>query len=307
MLRRLWRERTLRAGAIAAVLVLAVGLARQSDEYGLAPKTFWAAKIDARGTAEIVLLGDSQTLIGVSPEAMGGALNKDRVFNFGFEALNVSQTYLDHAEDVLDANARYPAIVIGATALMFTEHAEQDGYRHYAARHWGPIDRYFGRVRRFLAPITTREMLNVFKMESRVTRFAQFHADGWLESDNDPPSDDGLKVYQGIFKPAFRGTVSTEKETLLLDAVRRWRAAGIDVYAFTPPVHPDVQRVIDADAGWDAAAFAKQFAETGGRWVEIDPAQYTTYDGVHLDAESARRLSVILAKGIAHARAANVE
>lgn len=289
------------------MLVLALGLARQSDEHGLAPKTFWAAKVNARSMADMVVLGDSQTLIGISPDAMHKLLHEDRVSNFGFEALNMSAAYLERAPELLNPHAEHPAILIGATALLFTENDTQDGFRHYAARHWGPIDQYFGRVRRFLAPMSTREILNTLESESKVTRFARFHADGWLESDNDPPSDDGLQVYKGIFKPTFRGRVSADKEALLLDAVRRWRAASIEVYAFAPPVHTEVQRVIDAEAGWDAREFVTQFAEAGGRWIEINPAQYTTYDGVHLNAESARRLSAFLADTIAQARAANAD
>lgn len=65
---------------------------RRNDSSGMEPEAFWAMKSEWGSQADIVLLGDSRTLVGVSPEAMQSGLPDVSIFNYAFQAVGSRRT-----------------------------------------------------------------------------------------------------------------------------------------------------------------------------------------------------------------------
>ncbi len=87
----------------------------------------------------------------------------------------------------------------------------------------------------------------------------------------------------------------------LLRHVRRWRAKGIRVYGFSPPIAQPILEVEQTCSGFDAAAFMEAFERVGGLWMPAGGTGYVTYDGSHLGRDEARRFSRTLAVQILEA------
>jgi hypothetical protein len=54
----------------------------------------------------------------------------------------------------------------------------------------------------------------------------------------------------------------------------------------------------DSLSGFKENIIKSRIINNGGRWLDIEESLYSTYDGSHLDGESARLFSVHIAKKI---------
>jgi hypothetical protein len=119
------------------------------------------------------------------------------------------------------------------------------------------------------------------------------HADGWVESEK--PGDnfhETVATYASLFAA---NQVKAEYVDTLLHYVREWTNDGVAVYAFRPPANRAIRRVENSTSGFDTRTFAIRFTQAGGRWLNILPDKYPTYDGSHLTSQAARDLSRDLA------------
>ena len=123
-----------------------------------------------------------------------------------------------------------------------------------------------------------------------------YHADGWRASTRTPPQPHKtLSHFERIFAER---TVRADEIRRLLDKTRAWTAKGIGVYACRPPTTAEMVALEDRLSGFDQAEFVRQFRAAGGVWLDVDQAGYASYDGSHLTAEAATRLSRDLAEMI---------
>src|SRR5690606_5472556 len=139
---------------------------------------------------------------------------------------------------------------------------------------------------------------------SNVVRASEFHPDGWVATDWTPPQP---TMMVESYRYQFRDNrVSEEATARLLERVRHWTQRGIAVVGIRPPTPPEMEVVENTLGGFDEPDFAASFEEAGGDWIRADDARYTTYDGCHLDRESAVRYSNDIAVLMRSARVAHV-
>ena len=80
----LMSDRTAKTLMVAALLILGMGMLRPDKPAWMYPNQYWATKIGWRHCADVVLTGDSRTLMSLSPAEMQKKLTDRRIFNYGF-------------------------------------------------------------------------------------------------------------------------------------------------------------------------------------------------------------------------------
>ena len=120
--------------------------------------------------------------------------------------------------------------------------------------------------------------------------------DGWLAYSKKPPgSRKELKNYIRIYE---RCQVTQNMIDNLLKYVSDWTKSNIKVYAFLVPSCREMYELEEKSSGFNQNEFVKAFKDSGGIWIDIDPAAYDTFDGSHLQRTSAVELSKLLASKI---------
>ena len=300
---RIWRDRSAWTLVMACVFLAILGTLRRNDSSGMEPEAFWAMKSEWKSEADVVLLGDSRILRGVSPAAVQDTLVDARVLNYAFNALSYTESYLEKAEELLDAASSNPIMVLGVTPLTLTQSSYRDnGFLDYIIeRNTAKLGSRFATFRRFFMPIETRELINTLGPDDKAFhRYRRYHRGGWLESYDSPedPSEN-MAIYATMFRPEQRGSVRAEVREIVFNAISEWTARDIRVYGFRPPTCEAMLALEGVEAKWDLDEFIERFEAAGGHWLTFDEAKYRTYDNSHLDSDSAKRLSADLAAKIA--------
>ena len=299
---RLWRDRSTWTLVLTCLFVAIVGTVRRNDISGMEPEAFWAMKSEWMDQADIVVLGDSRTLVDVSPETMRDALPNARILNYAFSAVSYTEPYFKMVEELLDKTSEQPTVALGITPLSLTLSSPQDdGFLSYVVNgNTLKIGSRFAALRLFLMPIGTRELINTFGPDGKAYHeYTRYHRSGWVEA-YIVPEDPGesMATYATLFKPDRRGPTRQDAADLVMDAISRWTARGIRVYGFRPPTCEAMLALESAQAQWDADEFIGRFEAAGGNWLTFDEDAYHTYDNSHLDSESAKRFSADLAAKI---------
>ena len=75
-------------------------------------------------------------------------------------------------------------------------------------------------------------------------------------------------------------------------------ATGVGVVAFVPPRTPAMQKLESETGGWSKHDIKDQLEAAGAHWIDLKWDGLSSYDGSHLDEESAeivsKRLGVAL-------------
>ena len=300
---RFWQERSAWTLVLTCIFVVILGTLRGNDVSGMAPEAFWAMKSEWKNQADIVFLGNSRTVEGISPAAMQHSLPNSRILNYGIDAVNYTEPYLRMVDELVEKNSLQPVVVLGVSPLTLTDSIlYTDGFTALITdEKKSRLGSHFAMLRRFFMPITTRELINSLGPDDRAYhRYRRYHRTGWRESYNIPedPSET-MAFYSTLFEMDRNGPPRREVADHLIAAISRWVAQGIRVYGFRPPTCEAMIALEDAQAHWDEDEFIGRFEMAGGSWISLDEDAYHTYDNCHLDSESAKLLSVHLAARIA--------
>lgn len=124
--------------------------------------------------------------------------------------------------------------------------------------------------------------------------YQEFYPDqGWVASWKVP--SDSTKALQVYVRHFTDNSVDSMLVKNLINRVNKWVKKGIKVYTFRPPTTSAVvleNRMSD----FDENAFIESFEKVGGQWIHIPVAGFVSYDGNHLEKESALKLSSRLGK-----------
>ena len=84
----------------------------------------------------------------------------------------------------------------------------------------------------------------------------------------------------------------------LMKFTSRWTKSEIRVYGFLVPTCKQMVEIENELSGFNQAEFIAAFKKAGGIWIEFDPTAYDSFDGSHLQSESALEFSHDLASKI---------
>lgn len=281
---------------VAATIVFA-GLQRDAfpfdtvrAESGLQER-FWQLKVRRFDRGHLLVLGDSRTNEGVSPGLVASGVPgfKGKAFNLAFNAggLNPEVYGLAGRRLARAAGDGTPRIIVlGLTPLSLTAPSSDNEQLHLLrSRTWTTALGFI------LFPSAMGELLEP-ELDRTLRVFPgqqTYHDDGWLACErvrDEYPEAHliGSRRWFGASK------VSPDLIEALYAQTERWTAEGVRVFAFRPPASPAMLK-IERNSGFEVEGFVRGFEARGGRWLEIDAAQYRTYDNSHLARGEAERLS----------------
>jgi hypothetical protein len=265
---------------------------------------FFIAKAHQRGRFDGVIVGDSRGLHGISPSVMSQVLAGNTIYNVSFNAGGMNEEIFAYAESLLDPEAEKPMIIVAPTALTFMPHKRANSqYREYLAKPRDQVWLYqeFPGLAQALQAVSPSVYLRKFwDLKPRKLLYQEYHADGWIETDQVPHDESyQLDLAEGSLS---RFTIDPEIIDGVMDQTRRWTRAGIQVFGLIPPADADRKALEDSVLGFDEAAFARDFTDAGGTWIDLEDQIRDTYDGSHLTGPAAREFSRQLAEAIARHR-----
>tara|TARA_B110001450_G_scaffold256790_1_gene288732 strand:- start:1228 stop:2109 length:882 start_codon:yes stop_codon:yes gene_type:complete len=280
------------------ILVCLVGFLRPKPMNSKASGAFfWNNKVNDTNKYNFIISGDSRTYRGVSPDEIENIIENTKAKNLGFssggfneEAFNLINKYLD-----LDNNNNI--VVIGLTPFSLTNSAYDSGHlrsikkKNIGFESWKINNLTKGLV--FFDPIIPSEIA------ARYFGYGYYHKyydNGWVESEKYPINRDvALKLYTKQFA---NNKFSEKSFQVLLDNIYDLTNKNVKVFTLRMPVYYRLKALEDSLSGFNENIIKSKIISNGGLWLNIQDSLYSTYDGSHLDGESARLLSVKIAKKI---------
>jgi len=297
--RKILRERPFIVAALSCLLMFAIGSTRNPEAKGVYEGRFWLMKFHWRNCADVVLSGDSRVCSDVSPAEINQYIPELRVFNYAFDGVGYYKEYLDSIPKVLDPQSNRKVIILGITPRsVITSAITNDHYKDSKRRtkyHSNAILASLDRLLQLLQPMALREIFCVFFPGKNQQHFFRYYSpDGWVERHIVPEDPRALvEPYRETF---IRNQVLPETIHELLQCIRKWRQAGIEVYGFRPPTTNEMLEVENSFSGFDEQSFVASFKDAGGVWLEVRQTAYRTYDGSHLNPDAAKAFSRDLAR-----------
>jgi len=282
------------------------------DDLRPLPLSFWVRKTHTPDKFNVTIIGDSRVYRGVAPEVLEQELPGTAVLNLGYSSAGLAGDLCRLAEEKLVPSG-LRCIVLGVSPLsLFPSSSENEHLNQFTrisgARGWLLSEAPWIDV--LFSPRPAPDVANwVLKRgdwaspESfRKGNFQIPHGSGWVESWRVPEKPDwALASYAKKFA-AERPSPKVLGE--LCGFVSRWHAAGILVIAFRPPSTLRMERLEDRMSLLPEQEIRRRLTGNGAKWLDItDRYGYHSYDGSHLTADAARRLSGVIGKGLREALA----
>jgi hypothetical protein len=276
--------RTFWTVVLAVPLVLVTGVAVRStvhhnhvaDERAQLIKTLW------RGTLDVVCAGDSRAHQGFAPAAMRERLPGLAIGNFGFPSCRFTPAYMAAVRATLKSAGARRAVVLGISAHALTRTEEKDEFIQESTRprHEVLARLAMGDFLEFFAPVD----VGLFAGTGQPGFARERHADGWFATRVSSPVPHSWPPDGPLY-----GGAKVDPRTVadMADAIRRFTAEGIRVVALRMPLPKKGAEREEREMGLDERALARAVEEAGGRWVPVDLPAHRTYDGSHLDRDSA--------------------
>lgn len=278
-------------GLVVAVVILLAACAFLAPRLPSSPMlrdSFWAHKIDPGKQYDIVLVGDSRVYRGLDPEVIESRLNGSlSCFNYGFSSAGLDSFLLNHAAALLNPGG---VMVIGLSANSFTEESARNEHLHSLLK-WNNKDVW---IRKHLYPMLSifdayriSDFANMVKKEGY---YEDYHLKYGFAASYKVPLDSSSAL--SAYKRQFSATqYSPVVEKNFLVAVLDLQMRGIKVAAFRMPTSAGM---CDLENQWLAGRLdklEKKLRAMGVIILDPGPGSYRSYDGSHLEKESAERLS----------------
>ena len=280
-------------------LVLLITGFRRDPQYATIPPWFWQMKTEWRGVARVVLIGDSQVYRGLNPKIFSDVLATSCI-NFGFSSVGFEDRYLNAVEKAVSTREFPPIILIGVTAYSLTPQAAKsngfiDAENKRTTSFFSAVwQARFDSIRQALSPLDTDLLLSNRPLgRAKADNYIQtYHLSGWVESDYRLRNiSRGFEVARTDYQGGNR--IDMQMVRNLAKRVAIWRSRGWLVFAYTPPLSGELESFIARLSGFESNEVAKELSSQGAIWLEKGK-ELETYDGIHLTAESAHKLSRLL-------------
>jgi len=281
---RLLSDRTACTLTVTVVLIIVMGSLRPDKPQGVSSKRFWADKMSWRECADMVITGDSRTLMSVSPTEIAKVFPGTKVRNYGFGANWYSNEYLEAIEKCLFPNSKEKRIFMGITPHSLTDRRNDtcgtfmDMY-NYTGRQFFK-DKYFAELLDFTEPMSFNEAIQgLFPATAPSWSRKHFYKNGFVAVNKKPLKKNEIDRYKRLFEER---NVSEQIISNIIEYVEKWTSEGIIVYGFAIPSCQEMIDVENEYSGFDEALFVKAFEAAGGVWIAVNKTGYVSFDGSHL-------------------------
>ena len=270
-------------------------------------QSFWLNKTYPNQVFDAVMVGDSRLYRGFSPTQIEAKLSGISLHNFGYSSARLTPDLLDAATTHIDPKSSSPIVLIAVTAHSLTQPKQGGDNPHYdgfAQRNRATIwlSQRSSWVSRTAWPAwiddPTDRLLMARQGAGSVHYRETFDARGFVASSTLPQDPKrALASYRQLLKES---PVQNQRLKALAEWVQQKVAMGVSVVAFVPPRPPAMREVERQVGGWSKADVKDQLKVAGADWIDLKWEGLSSYDGSHLDEESAqiasKRLGIALEK-----------
>lgn len=286
---------------MAAILVIALGFLMPKDKEKYLRDQFWTQKTFAPNRYDVVLMGDSRTYRGLSPAVMEKALPGMKVLNFGYSNGGLNKVMFEAAQEKLSSNSGNKVIVMGVSPNCITGYSQKnDQYLQVKNGHREDIFEklYLNRVLYYFSPVSPEEIKEKLIQKTTNSYYTnEYFSNGYVLSEKFPA--DSTEAIQSYISDYTNFKVEAQYVDILTAQVAEWSRKGIKVIGFRPPTTFAMRAVEDTLGHYNEPMIKEKFCKAGGHWVDLYPGDFKTYDGSHLEKNSAVLLSEIVSKEIA--------
>ena len=284
---------------LALIACLGIGISFSVPDNEELLKQMFAKKFHSNKEYRLLVAGDSRVYRGISTNIIGKELNMESL-NLGFSSAGFNKTMFDLIDKKLK-NEPGNIIILGISPFSLTDHGIGNGH----IKRIGNLKTeevieylYLSLIMNLFVPADPIILWDIiFKKEPILNNYVQkVNVDeGWVGSGYLKPNQyRALKSYKKI----MTGTQISEKTIEgLYNKIRDWVSEGYLVYGYTPPSSADIEELERHYVSFNDYDIAKGFIEAGGKWILLKD-NYSSYDGSHLDSESAVKLSYEIANTI---------
>lgn len=262
--------------------------------------SFWKKKTFDKKKYDVVIGGDSRVYRGISPGAMQTVLKGFRIINFGYGSAGYSDHMLSEIDKRIDYKSSHKIVVLGITPLTLTHEGVMNYHMEFDMKT-KPEELiemfYFKKVLQFFAPFTVKQVWDKMRGKEFSTSFHQeYIPGGWVASTEDKPwPESALKSYSTRF---IDNQVDEKNIQRVLDQVKSWTEEGVIVVGMRPPTTHKMVELEDSLSGYNEIDIKTRFINSGGCWFDFNIDDYSSFDGSHLQRESAVKFSTDLANKI---------
>ena len=282
---------------LAAILVGGLSFVMPKNKEKYLGDRFWAQKTFAPAVYDIIIMGDSRSYRGVLPEIMEEKLPGMKAFNFGYSNGGLNPTMFEMACKKLSIKNSKKVIVLGVSANCITDYTQKnEQFWQEKKRHPEDIFErlYLDGILYHFSATSPEGLQEYFKKKTTTSYYRnEYHSNGYVESEKFPV--DTLEAIPSYTDDFSHFKVDEGIVDDLINQVKEWSIDGITVIGFRPPTTAPMRALEDTMGLYNEAVISARFNEAGGHWINLNPNQYKTYDGSHLDKESAAKLSEELA------------
>ena len=282
--------------ALLATLIYAFRDEMDTEE--IKKNRHWVVKTRNTETYPVIFGGDSRVFRGISPDDFSAEFGGIESYNFAYWANGYGRSYLEGLEDKIDTTADVQVIILGLTPHSLTKKTAESPHYHWEltrAKRSAIETIYFSTIQQIFAPYRINDLVKRILGKSSPNNYRiTYHPNGWVESYwIVPDTSHSARFYKDLFEG---DPVTEEVISGLLEYVERWTRKGIHVAAFRPPTSHTIRQYEHERGGFNEEEFVQRFKDAGGIWIDIDPDAYQTFDGSHLDHQSARQISADLGR-----------
>ncbi len=265
-------------------IVLAGGMLQLLPEKHLESDLFWSEKRYGKQRYDALLMGDSRTYLGVSPEILREYIPNMDIYNFGFSAGRINRQLIDSGSKRLQQNGKR-ILIFGCTYL----------------------DLCNSRNEHFFSIVKEAPLRNTWIQKN--TPFNEYYTPhtpfGYVESRHSKNADAflcGLKEYRDGF--SVRPFLPSDFKHFVQNL--KWcKRNNIKVVAYRMVSCREMDELEDKLSGVDWDKIKQAVLDEGFVWLERPPSplleqiEEHCYDASHLNAEGAELFSNWLGQELA--------
>lgn len=300
-MKKLFRDRCFLTLALTLVLVLVAGLFKPvAQDSRVKSDAFWLKKTHYKKDFDLVIMGDSRAIRAFAPEAMKADLPDYRVYNFAYSGGGLNPPMYRAAQQKLDKKSGKKIILLGVTPRSLTSLSN----RNVLFRKQKRIPQteifqqvYINPLLAFFEPVKIIGLMDMLWPNKKKEILKQeFRSSGWVASTAEPENPQKLlKPYMEYYS---KTRVSQKNVVHLVKQTKKWVSKGIKVFALRVPTTAPMVALEEKHSGFDEVDLVKRFTAAGGIWIPVNPNSYSSYDGSHLNKQSAIKLSGDVARYI---------
>lgn len=261
-------------------------------------ESFWANKVTADSSYDIVAVGDSRVYRGIDPEEIEAQYlkikgSKIKAFNFGFSSAGLEPYILEKAKALLRQGGKR-ILLIGISPNSFIESSQENGH----LRKVESQDLKDLWIKKHIYPelsIFRRYAISDFvKYKHKEFYLEKFNLNSGFVGSGKLPYDSTAAINQ-YYKQLKANKIDTFAVRVFLETLQVLKSEGIRIVAIRIPTTERMRILEDKLTDNFCQDLFNKIEAEGIECIKVRDSKIHSYDASHLDEKSAKLLSIKIA------------